>query len=257
MPQLKALSDVPWHLLFAVALLLSAAYYFLNRHRFRRSYLYGQSTVNNENITLYANTTFEKLSPQELSAKHGPASVQFVGRQKLLDKKQILLYRLLQVAFKEHDVFCRVRLGDVLRPAPHYEHKKRMDAYRSIGHLYVDAVVCDKFSRIIGIVDLERMGERSRRRDLIESYKIQCLQQEQFSYLRIDPNQMPRYKDLFDLLMNQVPRVKEEDLTPMHPRTEFVTISLISKLKMGKYQKYRSANASLSGATLLPPRLTA
>jgi Protein of unknown function (DUF2726) len=223
--------DLKWlHYAAALAVMLGAIYYFFNRHRMRRSFIYGQGGRYHDKLTLLTSTTSQL--PILPKSDHSNPGVQYVGRSHLLDKRQILLMRVLKVAFLKHDILCRVRLGDVIRPAPHLEHGKRIQAYKRIAHLYVDAVICDKESGIIALIDLERKDHSSRRRIALEAYKASCLQQEQFAYIRLDPDKIPRYKTLQELVMLRTNKYHTETPAPNSARTQFMTISLMSKIGM-------------------------
>jgi hypothetical protein len=127
----------------------------------------------------------------------------YAPKTRFLNKSESLLYYLLKTAVPLHEVFPRMRLADVLEVQPGPQSFDRQRAFRKIEDYFVDFVVCEKDMKIVAVIELdEQPATDDMRRKKLDQFKQECIEAAGIRYYRFPHDDMPRYRELRDLLIN-------------------------------------------------------
>jgi len=117
-------------------------------------------------------------------AKMPPVAVATLpARERFLDQRETLLYRLLKVGIPDHEIFANVSLASVAGG-------KNEQELRRLAQYQLDFVVCDKDMRVVAAVEFEPAGGTQVLGD--QHFKVECLKAASINLVRINPAALPR-----------------------------------------------------------------
>jgi len=116
------------------------------------------------------------------------------ARERFLDQRETLLYRLLKVGIPDHEIFANVSLASVAGGRNEQE-------MRRLAQYQVNFVVCDKNMRVVAAVEFEQAGGGQALGDL--HFKTECLKSAGINLVRVNPAALPRRDDIRGLVCGQ------------------------------------------------------
>ncbi len=116
------------------------------------------------------------------------------AKERFLDQRETLLYRLLKVGIPDHEIFANVSLASVAGGRNEQE-ARRLAQYQ------LDFVVCDKNMRVVAAVEFEPAGGAQALGD--QHFKAECLKAAGINLVRINPAALPRREEIRGLVCGQ------------------------------------------------------
>lgn len=116
------------------------------------------------------------------------------AKERFLDQRETLLYRLLKVGIPDHEIFANVSLASVAGGRNEQE-ARRLAQYQ------LDFVVCGKNMRIVAAVEFEPAGGAQALGD--QHFKAECLKAAGINLVRINPAALPRREEIRGLVCGQ------------------------------------------------------
>ena len=109
------------------------------------------------------------------------------ARERFLDPRKTLLYRLLKVGIPDHEIFANVALASVVDGRNEQETRR-------LAQCRLDFVVCDKGMRVVTAVEYETAGGVQAAGE--QRFKADCLKAAGISMVRINPTALPRREEI-------------------------------------------------------------
>ena len=116
------------------------------------------------------------------------------ARERFLDQRETLLYRLLKVGIPDHEIFANVSLASVAGGRNEQE-------MRRLAQYQLDFVVCDKNMRVVAAVEFEPAGGAQALGD--QHFKAECLKVAGINLVRVNPATLPRRDEIRRLVCAQ------------------------------------------------------
>jgi len=116
------------------------------------------------------------------------------ARERFLDQRETLLYRLLKVSIPDHEIFANVSLASVAGGRNEQE-------MRRLAQCQLDFVVCDKNMRVVAAVEFEPTGGAQGLGD--QHFKAECLKAAGINLVRVNPAALPRRDEIRGLVCGQ------------------------------------------------------
>lgn len=127
----------------------------------------------------------------------GRATPSYFRKERLLDPRHAVLFRLLVAGLPGYTVFVHVSLAALIELPPSLQGREREQRSRALAQNVLDCLVCSGEMEVVAAVDLEA-GDSAESR-----IKSECLRAAGVRYVRINPAALPGVEEVGRLLLGE------------------------------------------------------